>query len=324
MRFWWVNHKQTFRQEFGGKYMWCPKRNKRGNQNHFWETMREVRPGDLVLSYAGAAVQGFGFAKTHCYSCPRPDEFGKVGEAWISTGWRVDVDFQRFSSPFRTIGNMENLAGLLPRKYSPIKNDGQGNQNYLSEVSEAFVRRLAELAEPMLLAMLNNNVLLDNQDSIEVEIAPIVEWEELEQKKIEAVSEIPETQRKALVYARRGQGLFKENVSRFEHACRITHVDNPTHLIASHIKPWRESSNEERLHGGNGFLLTPSVDHLFDRGFITFADDGELVISPIADELSLSRMGVPVNEPTGVGRFNSDQKHFLEYHRQEIFLQSAS
>ncbi len=324
MRFWWVNHRQTFRQEFGGKYMWCPKRDKRGNPNHFWENMREVRPGDLVLSYAGAAVQGFGFAKTHCYSCPRPDEFGKVGEAWISTGWRVDVDFQRFSSPFRTIGNMEHLAELLPGKYSPIKENGKGNQRYLSEVSELLVRRLAELAEPMLLAMLNNNVLLDNQDSIEVEIAPIMEWEELEQKKIEAVSEIPETQRKALVYARRGQGLFKENVSRFEHACRITHVDNPTHLIASHIKPWRESSNEERLQGGNGFLLTPSIDHLFDRGFITFADDGELVISPIADQLSLSRMGVPVDESTGVGRFNSDQKHFLEYHRQEIFLKSAS
>jgi hypothetical protein len=72
-----------------------------------------------------------------------------------------------------------------------------------------------------------------------------------------------------------GQGLFKERVSRIERACRITFVDNPTHLIASHIKPWRESTNEERLHEGNGLLLTPTVDHLFDRGFISFQDSGE-------------------------------------------------
>jgi hypothetical protein len=56
MRFWWVNHKQTFRHEFDGKYVWCPKRKKNGQVNHFYETMREVRPGDLVFSYADAAI----------------------------------------------------------------------------------------------------------------------------------------------------------------------------------------------------------------------------------------------------------------------------
>jgi hypothetical protein len=51
MRYWWVNHKQTFQQEFAGGYVWCPKRFKDGRVNHFYETLREVRPGDLVLSY---------------------------------------------------------------------------------------------------------------------------------------------------------------------------------------------------------------------------------------------------------------------------------
>ena len=56
---------------------------------------------------------------------------------------------------------------------------------------------------------------------------------------------------------------------------RITVVENPIHLVASHSKPWRDSSNEERLDGENGLLLTPSVDHLFDRRFIGFEDSGE-------------------------------------------------
>jgi transposase len=54
------------------------------------------------------------------------------------------------------------------------------------------------------------------------------------------------------------------------------------HLRASHIRPWRDSDNEARLDGENGLLLTPTIDHLFDRGFISFEDDGRLLISPVA------------------------------------------
>jgi hypothetical protein len=117
-----------------------------------------------------------------------------------------------------------------------------------------------------------------------------------------------------------GQGLFKERISSIERACRITAVTNPTHLIASHIKPWRESTNEERLHEANGLLLTPTADHLFDRGFISFEDSGELVISPVADLVSLKRMSVDPATPPRSVRFNVDQRHFLEHHRKSIFL----
>ena len=100
MNYWWVNHKQTFRQEFDGGYVWCPKRKQDGNRNHFYETMRIVQRGDLILSYANASVQGYGLAQTHCYSCPRPDDFGRIGETWDKSGWRVDVGFKRFTQSF--------------------------------------------------------------------------------------------------------------------------------------------------------------------------------------------------------------------------------
>jgi predicted restriction endonuclease len=105
-----------------------------------------------------------------------------------------------------------------------------------------------------------------------------------------------------------------------EHACRMTLVDNPAHLIASHIKPWRESNNGERLHGANGLLLTPAADHLFDRGFISFDDSGEILIADVADRVSLKRMGLDEQAPPRARSFNVDQKHFLQFHRKEIFL----
>jgi putative restriction endonuclease len=325
MDYWWVNHKQTFRQEFGGKYVWCPKLKSNGRVNHFYETMREVQPGDLVYSYANAAVQGFGFATTHCYSCPKPDDFGKVGDAWDLKGWRVDVDFKKFDSPLRTADHTELIRPLLPSKYSPIKADGFGNQGaYFAQISEALALLIAELADPFLKQALSSLSSGASDALIEVALPAIQDWEDQQQHQIEETVAIPETTRQALVQARIGQGKFKQQVSLLERACRITKVDNPTHLIASHIKPWRESDNEERLSGANGLLLTPSIDHLFDRGFISFEDNGELITSPISDAISLNRMGVDTNHMINVGNFNIDQKYFLDYHRREILLESAS
>ncbi len=80
-----------------------------------------------------------------------------------------------------------------------------------------------------------------------------------------------------------GQGKFRANVQSVERACRVTKVERPEHLVASHTKPWRDSTNEERLDGENGLLLTPTIDHLFDKGFISFEDKGDLIVSPVAD-----------------------------------------
>ena len=70
---------------------------------------------------------------------------------------------------------------------------------------------------------------------------------------------------------------------------------------ASYCKPWRDATNEERLNGENGLLLTPSIDHLFDRGFIGFEDSGSVIISPVAHRPSLERMGIDTKGIVNVG-----------------------
>jgi putative restriction endonuclease len=107
-----------------------------------------------------------------------------------------------------------------------------------------------------------------------------------------------------------------------ERRCRITGVSNPEHLRASHCKPWRDSSNEERLDGENGLLLTPSIDHLFDRGFIGFEGSGRLLISPVAHKPSLEKMGVRVGESINVGAFAEGQRQYLDWHQPYLFLKS--
>jgi hypothetical protein len=88
------------------------------------------------------------------------------------------------------------------------------------------------------------------------------------------------TEREQLVTSRRGQGVFRHNVEQIEKSCRVTGLRDLQHLRASHIKPWKASDDFEKLDGHNGLMLSPHVDHLFDRGWIEFEDNGILVPSP--------------------------------------------
>jgi putative restriction endonuclease len=321
MNFWWVNHSKTFRQEFPGKYIWSPKRRKNGSFNRFYETMREVAPDDIVFSFADGAIQGFGIARTPSYSCPRPDDFGHIGEVWDKIGWRVDVDFHRFIEPVRPTLHMDVLAPVLPEPYSPIKPNGYGNQHvYLASISRQMALVIAHLASPEVVAIVNGLQMADAPVTGLPELVGIEEWEERERAKILADSHIGETEKRSLMKARRGQGLFRQRVTMIEHHCRITGVSRREHLIASHIKPWRESTNPERLCEANGLLLTPTIDHLFDRGFISFENNGELLISPVAHQESMKKMGIIVDRVVNVGGFADPQTEFLDFHRGNIFL----
>jgi len=320
MRYWWVNHKQTFRHEFEGHYIWSPKRKRDGSRNRYYDYLREVIPGDVVLSYASGAVQGAGFAVSYCYTCPRPAEFGHVGDAWDVIGWRVDVQFQRFPRAVRPKEHLSVVVPLLEREqFAPLRSTGDGLQHvYLTSISNPFAELIIGLAGAT--ATFSTPAFQESSSIlVERELSGQMEWEEIEQRHV-LEAEIPVTTRRALVQARVGQGLFKDRVSQIEKRCRLTFVENPTHLVGSHIKPWREATNEERLNGANGLLLTPTADHLFDRGFISFDDSGEVLISPVADVVSLRKMGLDPSNPPRPFIFNVDQKHFLSHHRREIFL----
>ena len=139
MRYWWVNQNQTFRHEFGGGYLWSPKRNTGGRRNPFYDSMREVSPGDLGFGFADTRIRTFGIATSHAYENPKPGEFGNVGRNWEQVGWRVDVQWQQVPTVVRPVEWMELLRPLLPAKYSPLQPGGRGLQGvYLTELPESF------------------------------------------------------------------------------------------------------------------------------------------------------------------------------------------
>ncbi|WP_114149300.1 HNH endonuclease signature motif containing protein [Paenibacillus sp. EZ-K15] len=99
--------------------------------------------------------------------------------------------------------------------------------------------------------------------------------DEIIKTEINSVSEEPEeTLRDQVVKSRIGRGIFKQRLRALEEKCKLCGIDNPDFLRASHPKHWRVSNNKERLDQYNGFLLCPAHDFLFDKGLISFCDDG--------------------------------------------------
>ncbi len=139
------------------------------------------------------------------------------------------------------------------------------------------------------------------------------EDEEENEIKRRSISKYEETQ---LINARNGQGIFRANVERIEDKCRLTNVTHKKFLIASHIKPWRKCTDEEKLDGNNGLLLSPHVDKLFDKGWISFTDNGEIICANIIVEEIMEMWNLDVD--AFVGDFNEQQQNYLAYHREYI------
>jgi putative restriction endonuclease len=94
-------------------------------------------------------------------------------------------------------------------------------------------------------------------------------------------------------------------------------LSNLSLLKASHIKPWRDSSNQERLDPENGLLLHPALDHLFDSGLITFDDTGKIVISEKLSESDLEKLNVTHNMV--LRKISDGTKRYLKFHRKNVF-----
>jgi predicted restriction endonuclease len=126
----------------------------------------------------------------------------------------------------------------------------------------------------------------------------------------------------SVIKARRGQGVFRRNLEEYwENKCSVTQAPDSscgTILIASHIKPWVMSNNREKLDVNNGFLLLPNLDKTFDKGYISFADNGKILVSA---KLSCSaELGIVEGMSINQEKLNDSHRKYLDFHRGNIFI----
>jgi len=128
-----------------------------------------------------------------------------------------------------------------------------------------------------------------------------------------------ETDKVALIKTRIGQGDFRDSLLSYWKGCAVTQYKTLSMLIASHIKPWRDSDNKERLDKFNGILLTPNLDKAFDNGFISFDSNGKILISDVLENPGL--LGIKSQMKIKIEPYH---QRYLEYHRDVVFFEILS
>lgn len=137
-----------------------------------------------------------------------------------------------------------------------------------------------------------------------------------------AESDVSETVKRTLVEVRTKQRLFRDRLIGVEKGCRLTKIEDLRFLRASHIKPWAESTAEERVDGENGLLLAPHADQLFDGGWISFDEEGGLLVASNMPPKVKELLRIELHRGRLYGRFSEGQQSYLDFHRNVVFEKS--
>lgn len=113
----------------GRRYLWSPKGNANGAKNPFYETMREVSPGDAVFSFFDTFIAAVGIAQSYCRESPKPVDLGEAGQNWENVGWKVKVAFTGFLNKVRPKDHMEILRTLFTTRSCRLPPNGNGIQS---------------------------------------------------------------------------------------------------------------------------------------------------------------------------------------------------
>lgn len=280
-------------------YAWIPDKN--GKFRTPQEMTRELLPDDFVYNNKNGWLSAIGFE----VNAKKLSENEEKKQA-IQEQQRKDREKLAKDAGFSSFGEMEKA-----KEFAEMSPDEKA-------LWEKFKKQIEEKKDKAKLREQRRNQ--SRNEKLEKQAQPTHETNEEKENDEEENrikhrnnSKYEETQ---LINARYGQGTFRANVERIENKCRLTNVTHKKFLIASHIKPWRKCTDQEKLDGNNGLLLSPHVDKLFDKGWISFTDNGEIICASIIVEEVMEMWNLDID--AFVGDFNEKQKNYLAYHRENI------
>jgi len=293
MAFFWVNLGTTHKEVKEHSFLWAPAHTTNINgQKHIdkgWKAVPTVSKEDVIFCHYKGKIIYIAKAIKDAYESERPK--GRFYDEWKKDGYKIEVDLEVLSPPLQvdifkeTFINRYNLK-CSPKVYNTT--DNRTTQNYMSSIPNPAAILIASY---------------------------LGEFDTEFKTPSKSHKKINKTQREVIASARVGQGKFREEVlSIWNWKCPITDISTPGLLVASHIYPWALSTDEERLDEYNGFPFSPDIDKLFDRGFISFEDTGELIIHQDFTRESLEKLGIQAK--TKIRGLSRKHTKYLKKHRE--------
>lgn len=300
MNFYIVMQGQTFEEEKEHGIIWSQQIDKRGQSHHFWERLKEVKPGDFIFHYVKGEIVAVSIAKTACYEAKNP--YNKEEDA---NGYEVRTLYEVLETPLNIKEYFDEIQSLLPVKYSPFKENGDGNQGYLFPCNELLAIKLLEILSDL-------NIYIEDVEQLEFAINIIVNKERDNRMPL-----IINTEAKAKRKLRKGLEKYKEVVTPlWNDQCALCGIDLPVMLHASYSKPWKDSTDEERLDPYNGLLLCHNHDALYKKGYITFDGTGKIHISESIQQTDYEKYGIHPNMKV---KRKKENKKYFRWHKKNIF-----
>jgi putative restriction endonuclease len=306
MNYYWVNQKQTYKQERNGGYLWAPRKNEQGRTFWHWENMLKVEPGDIIFNHVKGALCSYCIAQTTAYEHNKPKD---IEQNWDQLGWKIDAVYYDIPKPVVIRDHLDKLKHLFPEKYSPYSlGANKANQFYLVSLSNDLGALLANVAA---IVTHNNDEIKDQPVHTSPEPGPIKTI--IDQGEFQPTL----TEKESIIKQRITQGRFREDlIERYNGRCAVTSLDVTSLLVASHIKPWSQSNNTERNDPDNGLLLAVHLDKLFDQCLISFDVQGKIIISNRLTLRQRDLMGL--NNSMKLRQLTEGNQKYLTYHRKKL------
>ena len=137
--------------------------------------------------------------------------------------------------------------------------------------------------------------------------------------RINGSSTITTARKESLIQARIGQGLYRRKLLEECPFCPISLINDERLLIASHIKPWVDSDDNEKIDPKNGLALCPNFDAMFDKGFMTFDPDKKLIVSPWISPMNQKRLGIYTGLRISKLPLDAERELYMQYHREYVY-----
>ncbi|WP_143107469.1 HNH endonuclease [Burkholderia pseudomallei] len=227
---------------------------------------------------------------------------------------------------------VEKAAADCGFERTPILLSDGGLELRSAQFPEAI---FVQMREGALRVSASNDVLLDGANASEISVGDLDQLYAVLQRASAIARTMPNrvadqfrrakkhlpqtTEAERLAVQRVGQDLYRSALMDYwQGRCCVTGLAVPALLRASHIKPWAKcQSDEERLDVFNGFLLAPHVDALFDGGWISFSDQGNLLVSDALTSAGRTQLGV--SNEWKIRNLKPAHVPYLMFHRANEF-----
>lgn len=297
---------ETYQDEQKAGVLWTPQVDKSGMVPHSWSRMQELKKGDLVFHYVKGLLVAISQVREDCRKGVKPKtpdaEHTESEDAYIAR-----TAYRELENPLSVKAHFQEIQPLLPIKYAAFQEDASGNSGYLYPCNEELAMKILEL-----ISSLNIFTLEVEQLELSMEVIKKTEHNPL-------LGLIAEAELEIKTKMRRGKKQFRESLLPLWHGeCPLCGIAIEEVLQATHAKPWKDSTEVERLNPFNGVLLCANHAALYTAGYIAFTGGGRLHISSRIPEEDYPDFRLRKNMKIPV---SPEHASYLRWHKRIIFAE---